>query len=137
METSVVALQIFLGESEVSCMVRGEPHVVEDIETTVEGGVLSIAPRSGSSFSTNEPLEVRLCCPGISDLSVSSAGRVQVSGLDGESFQVEATSAARVTVSGKTGSLKARAESAGSVDVTGVQTRSISTQAASGGRILS
>jgi hypothetical protein len=136
-DASVVTVRVTVSERHDGLKLRGEQHVLEEIESEVVDGILTLGPKSQSSFSTSVPIEIELSVSTLDTVRASAGARVTVKGLQGDRVRVGAVSGAQVKVEGTIGQLSAFAESGGTVDVSRLKTGNVSSQASSGGRIVS
>jgi hypothetical protein len=89
--------------------IEGDDNILPLISTDVSGDKLSI--KSGSSFSTSEPLRIRISVPELVAVRASGAGKFEVTGVKSEKFQIGCNGAPALKVSGSTRMLD--------IDVTG------------------
>lgn len=114
----------------------GEADVLDQIQTKVEGSTLLLGPAPGSSFSTNERLEIRLSHSRLEAIHASAGATVQVDSYHGGRLSLQAVSGARITVEGRAAVVVAKAESGGTVNIGHLSSSNIQSQTISGGRVI-
>lgn len=87
-------------QKEPSLEVEGDDNVLELVKTEVTSNVLHLT--NTKSYSVNDPIRIRLSVPNLDGLSVSGAGKIDIKGLKNESFEIDATGAPEILVSGNT-----------------------------------
>ena len=102
-------------EEPIELTVSGDDNLVPEVETAVEAGVLVVRVRGGRDLDPTLPLRVTAAVPALSASRSSGTAEVQVHGLDGDVFLVEASDSSDVVLSGRTSAL--RIESSGSADI--------------------
>ena len=58
--------------------------------------------RSTKSYSVSEPIAVRIAVPTLEGLSVSGAGKIEITGLKSEKFEIDSNGAPQIKVAGAT-----------------------------------
>jgi hypothetical protein len=71
---------------------------------------------SSKSYSTKEPVTFRISVPKLEAVSVSGAGKVDITGIDNEKFEIDVDGAPVITASGKTKLVDIRSSGAGKID---------------------
>jgi hypothetical protein len=89
----------------VEVTVSGDDNIVPYVETAVVGGVLQVGFRDNMLLDTSVPLRVTATVPKLLASRSWDSANVKVSGLQNESFSVEAADSSDVELSGKTGAL--------------------------------
>lgn len=94
--------------------IEGDDNILPLIGTDVSGSVLYIKNRRG--YSVSEPIRIAISVPDLEGLTSSGAGRLKVTGLKNEKFEVDINGAPAIEVSGETNLLKIKANGAGTID---------------------
>jgi len=84
----------------VSLEMEGDDNIVPLISSEVSGGVLYL--KNLRNYSTNEPITFKISVPNLEGLSVSGAGKIDVSGLNSDRFEIDANGAPNIRVAGIT-----------------------------------
>ena len=87
-------------QKDASLEVEGDDNILPLISSEVRGGVLYL--KSVRSFSVREPITFRITVPNLEGLTVSGAGKINVSGLNNERFEIDSSGAPNITASGTT-----------------------------------
>ena len=107
-------------EIEVVCQqpqtleIEGDDNLLPLVKTEVLNGVLRI--NNEGSYSTRTPMKIKISVPNIEGLTANGAGRIDVSRLKNDKFDIDSNGAPTVRVSGETKELKIDASGAGFVD---------------------
>jgi hypothetical protein len=94
--------------------IEGDDNILPLIGTDVSGSVLYIKNRRG--YSVSQPIRIAISVPDLEGLTSSGAGRLKVTGLKNEKFEVDINGAPAIEVSGETNLLKIKANGAGTID---------------------
>jgi hypothetical protein len=94
--------------------IEGDDNILPLIGTDVSGSVLYIKNRRG--YSVSQPIRIAISVPDLEGLASSGAGRLKVTGLKNEKFEVDINGAPAIEVSGETNLLKIKANGAGTID---------------------
>jgi len=97
-----------------SLEIEGDDNVLPLISTDVSNNVLHL--KSIQNYSVAEPIELRISLPTLDALSVSGAGSIEVTGLKGERFVIDANGAPQIKVSGSAKEVHINANGAGKID---------------------
>ena len=97
-----------------SLEIEGDDNVLTLVTTEVSNHVLHL--RNLRAYSVSEPISVRISVPDLEGIDSSGAGTMEVSGLKNEKFEIDASGAPSVKVSGETKLLKIGANGAGKID---------------------
>jgi len=97
-----------------SLEIEGDDNILPLITTEVSNSVLHL--KSMQNYSSSEPIEVRISLTSLEALSVSGAGNVEVAGLKGEKFVIDANGAPQIKVSGTSKEVHINANGAGKID---------------------
>src|SRR6185369_1604644 len=77
--------------------VEGDDNILPLIITEVANGELRL--RSTQNFSVSEPVSFKISVPNLEKLTVSGAGKIQVSDLKNEKFEIVSEGAPQINVS--------------------------------------
>jgi hypothetical protein len=94
--------------------IEGDDNILPLIETEVRNGVLHVS--SKKSYSVRGSITLRITLPNLESVKTSGAGKFDISDLNNDSFEVDSTGAAKVTVSGQSQSVKIGSTGAGKID---------------------
>jgi Putative auto-transporter adhesin, head GIN domain len=83
-----------------SLEVEGDDNILPLVRSEVSNNVLRISVLR--SYSTSEPVTFRISVPDLDGLSVSGAGKIEVSGLKNDKFEIDASGAPTIKVAGNT-----------------------------------
>jgi len=72
--------------------------------------------RSKRGYSTDEPIKLKIMTPTLEGLSASGAGKVEISGLQNDKFEIESNGAPTIKASGESKTLQIKANGAGKID---------------------
>ncbi len=97
-----------------SLEVEAAGKVIDDIETTVEGGTLHVRLDRGLHVNAGRML-VRVTVPQLNSVAVSGAGDARISDVDAESFSVSINGSGDVEVDGKAAALDVAVSGSGDV----------------------
>jgi len=106
-------------QKDLSLEIEADDNILPLITVEVSHGVLKL--KNTTSYSTKEPVVIRLTVPNLEGLSASGAGKFDVSKVKSEKFVIEANGAAQIKVSGSTVSLNISANGAGAIDAHSLQ----------------
>jgi len=107
-------------EIEVTCQkdpsleVEGDDNLLEFVTSEVRGNQLRLS--SSKSFSTSEPLRIKITVPNLEDLSVSGAGRIDIKDMKNQKFEIDSQGAPNIIVSGTTNTIDINSSGAGKID---------------------
>lgn len=104
----------FVSQKPLSLEIEADDNILPVITTEVSKGVLRI--RSNRSFSVLRPIILRITAPNLEGLSASGAGKIEVSGLQNDKFEIDTNGAATIRVSGETKALDIKTNGAGKID---------------------
>jgi hypothetical protein len=83
-----------------SVEVEGDDNLLPLITTEISNNVLHI--RSNRSYSVNDPIKVTISLPNLEGISTNGAGKIDVSGLKNDKFEIDANGATTIRVAGET-----------------------------------
>ena len=87
-------------QKDLSLEVEGDDNVLPLVSTDVSGNVLRL--KNSKSYSTSEPIVIRISVPNLEGLTVNGAGKFDITRLDNERFEIDANGAPAINVSGST-----------------------------------
>ena len=98
----------------VSLEIEGDDNILPLITMEVSNNVLHIKNTRG--YSVSQPVKLKISVPNLEGISINGAGRVDVSGLKNEKFEVDANGAPTIRVSGETKLVDIDINGAGNID---------------------
>jgi hypothetical protein len=101
-------------QKEATLEITGDDNILPLITTEVVDNVLRIKSRRG--YDVDTPIQLRLTVANLEGLSVSGAGKVSVSGLKNEKFEIDANGAPAITAAGETNLLAIDTNGAAAID---------------------
>jgi len=84
----------------VSLEIEGDDNILPLITTEVSNNVLYI--RNTQGYSVREPISLRVSVSNLEALTVSGAGKINVSGVKNDKFELDSSGAPTIRVSGDT-----------------------------------
>ena len=103
-----------VSQKELALEVEGDDNVLPMVGTDVSGSVLHIKNRS--SYSVSQPIKISISVPNLEAVTANGAGRIKISGLKNERFELDVNGAPALETSGETQFLKIKANGAGNID---------------------
>lgn len=97
-----------------SLEIEGDDNILPLISTEVSNSVLRI--RSLRGYSVSQPISLKIFLPDLVAVSASGAGKLVVTGLKNEKFEIDANGAPTIRASGDTKILSIDANGAGKID---------------------
>ncbi len=97
-----------------SVEIEGDDNLLSLITTEVSNNVLHI--KSNSSFSVDDPIKVTLSLPNLEGVSTNGAGKIDISGLKNDKFEIDANGATTIRVAGETKLVDIDTNGAGKID---------------------
>ncbi|MGI8837360.1 MAG: head GIN domain-containing protein [Pyrinomonadaceae bacterium] len=97
-----------------SLEIEGDDNLLSLITTEVSNNVLHI--KSNGSFSVNDPIKVKISVPNLEGIATNGAGKIEVSGLKNEKFEIEANGATTIRAAGETKLIDINTNGAGKID---------------------
>jgi len=97
-----------------SLEVEGDDNLLPLITTEISNNVLHI--RSNRSYSVTDPIKVTISLPNLEGISTSGAGKIDISGLKNEQFEIDANGATTIKVAGETKLIDIDTNGAGKID---------------------
>ena len=84
----------------LSLEIEGDDNIVSLVSSEVTGGVLHL--KSLRNFSTSDPIVFRISVPNLEAFAVNGAGKIDISGLNNEKFEIDSNGAPSIRVAGIT-----------------------------------
>ena len=100
--------------TQTSLEIEGDDNILPLITTEVSNNVLHI--KNSPGYSTRKPITIKISAPTLEGVSASGAGRIDVSGLKNQKFELDVNGAPRITVSGETKVLEINTNGAANID---------------------
>lgn len=97
-----------------SLEIEGDDNLLPLVTTQVSNNVLHISNKS--SYSVSRPITLKISVPDLEGIVSSGAGKIEVSGLKNEKFEIDVNGAPTVRASGETKVLNIDANGAGKID---------------------
>ena len=101
-------------QKELSMEIEGDDNVLDLVGTDVSNDVLHL--KNVNNYSVSEPVEIRISVPNIEGLSVSGAGRIDITGMKNEKFEIDSDGAPQIKVSGSTNVVDIDSSGAAKID---------------------
>ena len=101
-------------QKELSMEIEGDDNVLDLVGTDVSNDVLHL--KNVKNYSVSEPVEIRISVPNIEGLSVSGAGRIDITGMKNEKFEIDSDGAPQIKVSGSTNVVDIDSSGAAKID---------------------
>lgn len=107
-------------EIEVVCQqppsleVEADDNLLPLINTTVSGDTLTI--KSNSTYSTSRPVRVKIGMANLQSVYSNGAGKIEITKLDNDNFDIDVNGAPTVVASGKTDAVDIKANGAATID---------------------
>ena len=104
---------------EVTCQkeprleVEGDDNILNLVRTEVSNNVLRLS--NSGSYSTDEPVTIRIYVPNLEEFTVSGAGKIDIKGMKNEKFKIDADGAPTINVSGTTNLVDIHSNGAGKI----------------------
>ena len=110
--------------AEESITINGNEDRVENVEISVEDGVLIIREESDGLFGhSNGNLEVTVTAPSITSVTLSGSGDIDITGAHGESFAVAINGSGDIDVTGEVDSASFTVRGSGDIKAKGLKTK--------------
>lgn len=97
-----------------SLEIEGDENILPLISTEVSNNILHI--RNRRSYSVQEPVTIKISVPNLEGVSASGAGKIDVSGVKNDKFEIDASGAPSIKVSGETKVIDIDTSGAGKID---------------------
>ena len=101
-------------QQSVSLEIEGDDNLLLLVGTEVSNNILHI--KSTSGYSAAEPIKLKISVPVLESIAVNGAGRIEISGVKNEKFEVHANGAPTIRVSGETKLVDIDMNGAGKLD---------------------
>jgi hypothetical protein len=90
-------------QKDLSVEVEGDDNVLPLVSTDVKSGVLQLS--NTNSYSVNQPIVIKISVPNLEALSINGAGKLEITKLNNEKFELDANGEHRYAQSsrGKSG----------------------------------
>lgn len=98
----------------LSLKIEGDDNILPLITTEVSNNVLHV--RNLRNYSVQDPITLKISVPNLEGLSVSGAGKIVVSDVKNEKFEIDASGAPTIRVSGDTKVIDIDTSGAGKID---------------------
>jgi hypothetical protein len=105
---------VVVSQKPVSLEIEGDDNILPLVTTEVSNNVLHIKNVRG--YSVHEPITLRISVPNLEGLSVSGAGKISISGLKNDKFEIDSNGAPTITVAGETGLIDIDTSGAAKID---------------------
>src|SRR6266496_5825412 len=80
--------------------IEGDDNILPLISTEVSNNVLYI--KSTQDYSASEPINLKISVPNLDGATVSGAGKINISGIKNEKFELDASGAPTIKIAGDT-----------------------------------
>src|SRR5215213_490224 len=78
-------------QKDLSLQVEGDDNVLAFVTSDVSGNVLRI--KNTKSYSLNEPVTFKISVPNLEGISVTGAGKIEISGVNNDKFEIDSNGA--------------------------------------------
>ena len=103
-----------IAQKEQGLEIEGDDNLLPLIRTEVKNGVLTVSNQKG--FDTKHTLRLRISLPKIDSISTSGASEIVATQVKSDDFNIDASGAGNMQISGETKTLKVDISGAGKVD---------------------
>jgi hypothetical protein len=103
----------------VSLEIEGDDNILPLITTEVNNNVLYI--KGTQNYSVREPINVRISVPNLDGITVSGAGKTDISGIKNDKFEIDSSGAPTIKVSGATKVVDIDTSGAAKIDTSRLQ----------------
>jgi hypothetical protein len=114
--------------------VRGEQRVLANVDTSLDGDTLRIAPR-GILLRHRQPIEVQLTLPSLDALHVNGSGDHSVSGFAGERLELAMDGTGSMRFNGRYRSIQAGVHGSGDLELTGGNSEAVVAEVLGSGKM--
>lgn len=101
-------------QQQASVEIEADDNLLPLILTDVSNNVLQL--KSKQSFSASQPIIIRIAVPNLEGLSANGAGKIDVTGLKNDKFELEVNGAPSVNISGETKLVEIDTSGAANID---------------------
>lgn len=84
----------------VDLVIEGDDNILPLVTTEVNNNILYI--KSTQNYSVHEPITLKISVPDIGGLTVSGAGKIDISGIKNDKLEIDANGAPSIRVAGDT-----------------------------------
>ena len=98
----------------VSLEIEGDDNILPLVGTDVSNNVLHI--KNLSSYSVSTPIKLKIAVQNLEGIAVNGAGRIEISGMKNDKFEIDVNGAPNVSVSGETKLVDIDTNGAGKID---------------------
>ena len=84
----------------VTLEIEGDDNILSLVSTEVSNNVLYV--KSAKAYSVSHPIALRISVPNLDGLTVSGAGKIEISGMKNDRFEIDSEGAPSIKVSGTT-----------------------------------
>lgn len=120
--SGILIVEILVGP-ERSVEVEADDNLLPYIETDVRRGVLHLSTKG--KIRPSGSIRVRIHTDELAAISGSGASEISVSGLENAEFTVDASGASKVTIAGRTTSLRVEGSGASRIDACGLNAQDV------------
>ncbi|HKO98977.1 MAG TPA: head GIN domain-containing protein [Pyrinomonadaceae bacterium] len=103
-----------VAQQQPSLEIEADDNILPLIGTDVSNNVLQIKPKKG--YSASQPVIIKIGVANLEGFSADGAGKVDVTGLNNEKFELEVNGAPSVNVSGETKLVRINTSGAATID---------------------
>jgi hypothetical protein len=115
---------ITAGSRTTSVVITGDPAVVNNVTTGLDGKTLVVGMKPGTNFLKNTP-GLTIALPALTGFANEGAGSMKIVGLTGGTVALSNAGAATITASGRAANLTIALDGTGKIDTTGVNARDV------------
>jgi len=101
-------------QKELSLEVEGDDNILPFVKAEVGNNVLRLT--NTKSYSTKDPIKIRISVPNLEGLTVEGAGKIDINGMNNESFDIDASGAPEIVVTGSTKMINIDSSGAAQID---------------------
>ena len=94
--------------------IEGDDNILPLVNMEVSNNVLHIKP--GQNYSVREPIIIRIAVPNLEGVTSNGAGKIDVTGLKNDKFEIGLNGATAIRVSGETKLVEIDTNGAGKID---------------------
>lgn len=98
----------------VSLEIEGDDNILPLVGTEVSNNVLHI--KNLSSYSVSTPVKLKISVPNLEGVAINGAGKIEVTGLKNDKFEIDSNGAPTIRVSGETKVVDIDTNGAGKID---------------------
>lgn len=98
----------------ISLEIEGDDNILPLVSTEVSNNVLHI--KNVGSYSVSNPIKLKISVPNLEGIALNGAGKIEVSGMKNEKFEIDSNGAATIRVSGETKIVDIDTNGAGKID---------------------